>query len=94
MFRDLRWSVAFFLTDHRPVREMSEFNARFFFTKDLLAKCATPLGPGLAEDKEIVVLHHTSFNRVLHKLVREVTSPNLLVREQVGSIDVFSALII
>nr|XP_018666778.1 transformation/transcription domain-associated protein isoform X1 [Ciona intestinalis]XP_018666779.1 transformation/transcription domain-associated protein isoform X2 [Ciona intestinalis] len=53
--------------------------------KELLIKCATPLTGELAEDQDALRLQQTSFNRVMHELVREVTSPNKLVREQAVS---------
>jgi len=60
-----------------------QLNPDLFFQKDLLAKCASPLPPELAEDAEALSFQQNSFNRVMHELVREVTSPNQLVREQV-----------
>nr|XP_039255466.1 transformation/transcription domain-associated protein-like [Styela clava] len=53
--------------------------------QNLLKKCASPLTSPLSEDREAVALQTTSFNQVMRELVREVTSPNQLVREQAMS---------
>ena len=47
-------------------------------------KCATPLTGKLAENQEAIARQKNSFNLVMHELVREVTSPNQVVREQVS----------
>ena len=46
-------------------------------------KCASPLSGKVASNPDAVALQKTSFNHVMHELVREVTSPNQIVREQV-----------
>ncbi|CAK8696388.1 unnamed protein product [Clavelina lepadiformis] len=50
--------------------------------KELLVKCATPLPKDMVKYEEILLLQQTSFKKIMHELVREVTSPNQLVREQ------------
>lgn len=60
-----------------------------FSMQDLLKKCASPLTSSQSDDIEMVQLQMTSFRQVMRELVREITSPNRLVREQVTKYGTF-----
>lgn len=55
--------------------------------EQMLRMCAKPLvNPGSGDgDDEMTKLQQKSLHEVTHELVRQVTSPNTMVREQVRS---------
>ena len=49
----------------------------------MLIKCASEIEPENASE-EILAAQKKSLHEVVHELVRQITSPNTIVREQVG----------
>lgn len=57
--------------------------------ENMLTMCAQ-VNANEAETPELTAARKKSFHEVTHELVRQVTSPNTLVREQVSSLPGFS----
>ena len=53
-----------------------------FNLENMLVKCASEIEPEKATE-EILAAQKKSFHEVTHELVRQITSPNSIVREQV-----------
>lgn len=51
--------------------------------ENMLIKCATEI-EGDKASEEILSAQKKSLHEVVHELVRQITSPNTIVREQVG----------
>lgn len=51
--------------------------------ENMLIKCASEIEPENASE-EILAAQKKSLHEVVHELVRQITSPNTIVREQVG----------
>ena len=51
--------------------------------ENMLIKCASEIEPENASE-EIMAAQKKSLHEVVHELVRQITSPNTIVREQVG----------
>lgn len=52
--------------------------------ENMLVKCSQEITQS-KENKEILAVQKKSFHEVTHELVRQITSPNTIVREQVCS---------
>ena len=50
--------------------------------ENMLVKCATPFEADKSNE-ELISAQKKSFNEITHELVRQITSPNTIVREQV-----------
>lgn len=53
--------------------------------QNMLVQCARPVPPDKVTD-DLLTAQKRSFHDVTHELVRQVTSPNTLVRETVSAI--------
>ena len=52
----------------------------------MLRLCARPLTPEEAKDDDLQAAQTKSMHDVVHELVKQVTSPNKLVREEVQTV--------
>lgn len=92
--KDIKWSinkkkkndvllnVPFILNFHFQVSSGAVDLAKYNL-ENMLIKCATEI-EGDKASEEILLAQKKSLHEVVHELVRQITSPNTIVREQVG----------